>query len=118
MTLDTRAMLLATASEAEFQAAIVALARRLGYLVHAERPARTQHGWVTPIQGVAGWVDLALIHPERKVLHLWECKTQRGRPTPEQLAWLAALARCTSVDARLFRPSDWDTLTRVLEGLP
>lgn len=108
--------MLSRTSETEFQVAIVRLARQMGYLVHAERPARTQHGWATPIQGVAGWPDIALIHPERHVLHLWEAKTERGRLRPEQAAWLAALATCPGVDARVVRPSDWDALARVLAG--
>ncbi len=41
----SRAALLATVSEADFQAEVVRRAELHGWLVHHARPARTERGW-------------------------------------------------------------------------
>lgn len=118
----------ATVLEAGFQTAVIDLARLGGWLVHAERPARTSSGWATPITGDAGFPDLVLAHRQRGVIFA-ELKSHRGRLGEAQEQWidtLEAAARIEGVgeDATLWyaagfrvyvwRPTDWDAIVRVL----
>lgn len=85
-------------TERDCQDAIVEGAQLLGYLVHHCRPARTDHGWATPIQGDAGFPDLVLAHRDAGVVVFLELKRPAHpggavRPRPDQLAWQTALAR-------------------------
>lgn len=94
-------------TEAEFQAAVIDLARLRGWLVMHTRPARTAKGWATPIQGDKGYPDLTLARHKRVVF--LELKSQKGRVSADQKHWLEELP-----DANLFRPSDWDEIERLL----
>ena len=98
-------------TEASFQKQVIDLAQLCGWLVHAERPARTKDGsWRTPIQGMAGWPDLVLVR--ERVLFV-ELKSARGTLSPEQEQWRAVL-RTAGADARLWRPSDWPEIEATL----
>lgn len=104
-------------SESELQDKIVRMAEVSGWIVHAERPARTTTGWRTPIQGDAGFPDLILVN-EHQVLFV-ECKSEKGKLTIEQEEWRRILR---SAHVRNFvcvwRPSDWCSgeVERVLRG--
>jgi hypothetical protein len=87
--------------EAPFVDRVVDLAKRTGWLVTHFRPARTQRGYRTAIQGHKGFPDVVLARDG--VVLFRECKTDTGRLAPEQRAWLAALP-----DAAVWRPRDWD----------
>jgi hypothetical protein len=78
------------ATEAEYQATIVAAAKLAGWLVHAERPAITRNGYRTAMQGHVGWPDIVLAGHGR--LLVVELKKDGRKPTLEQQAWLHALA--------------------------
>jgi hypothetical protein len=96
----------AAMSEADYLRRVVDTARLHGWLVTHFRPAPTRTGWATPLQGHAGFPDLALARAGRVLLA--ELKTDRGRPTPDQRRWLAELGD----HGRLWRPADWpDVLT-------
>lgn len=84
--------------EAECQATIVAAALTLGYLVHAERPARSERGWRTPVQGSPGFPDLVIAGHGRVIVA--ELKRPGNRVEPAQQAWLDALS-FAGVDARV-----------------
>ena len=82
------------ATEAQCQATIIDFATRLGYLVHAERPAQTGRGrWLTNIQGHTGWPDLAIVHPYHRSLWLVELKRSPNKVEPAQTRWLDALGQ-------------------------
>ena len=95
---------------------IIAEARLRGWLAYHARPARTKHGrWVTPMQGDAGFPDLVLVRPPRVVFI--ECKSERGRLSPEQSAWLDALfasAAIGGVETYIIRPRDRDRISGIL----
>lgn len=76
-------------SEAELQSAIIELAQRSGWLVHHARPARKASGWSTPIQGNRGFPDLVLA--KNGCVLFAELKSERGRVSSEQRAWMAVL---------------------------
>lgn len=80
-------------TEAQCQATIVAAAKRGNWLVHAERPARTQSGkWSTPIQGHAGFPDLILISPDHRTIIVAELKRKPNKVEPHQWTWLDAFS--------------------------
>lgn len=76
-------------SEADFQRTVIDAARLAGWKVCHFRPGMTQRGrWVTPMQGDKGAPDLILAKDGRVLLA--ELKSDKGKTTPEQDAWLAA----------------------------
>lgn len=89
-------------TEKEFQAQVVELARWCGWWVFHPYDSRRS----TP-----GWPDLTLMRPPRCLFV--ECKTDRGRVTVEQTAVMAHMAAC-GLDARLWRPADWDEIEQTL----
>lgn len=92
-------------SEADFQQRVMDAARRAGWMVAHFRPAKTQTGrWVTPMAGDKGFPDLALAKDGRVLLA--ELKRDTGKPTPEQVAWLAAAGG----HGRLWRPENWEAV--------
>lgn len=95
-------------TEAELQSAIIAAAKLLGWRVCHFRAAKTERGWRTPIEGDAGFPDLVLARRMR-VLFL-ECKSDKGRLSPDQSAWCSALP-----DYWLVRPSDLDAVLAALQ---
>lgn len=92
-------------TERDLQAWVIVLARLLGWRVAHFRPARTAHGWRTPVAGDgAGFPDLVLVRGERMLFR--ELKTERGKLRPEQEAWLSAL-RAAGADAGVWTEADW-----------
>lgn len=89
--------------EADFQGAVISLARLTGWLAFHSHDSR---------RSAAGWPDLALCKPPR--LLVVELKTTRGRLRPEQRVWLTALAACPGVEVALWRPADWPAIERAL----
>ena len=93
----------AAISEARFQSQVIELAQGLGFRVYHTRDSRGSQ---------RGFPDLVLTDGKRVLF--CELKTERGKPTPEQLAWLADLESAESVEAFLWRPSDWDAIADAL----
>lgn len=97
-------------TEAEFQDRVIATARLYGWMVHHARPARMADGrWRTPVQGDRGFPDLVLAHTRHGRVFA-ELKSDTGRLTPEQKAWLAVLGGV------VWRPRDWPHVLDVLQG--
>jgi hypothetical protein len=98
-------------TEADFQAAVIDLARTLGWRVAHFRPARTEQGWRTPVAADGkGFPDLVLCRD--RVIYA-ELKPARGRVSDEQLLWLDALAGA-GAEAHLWRPDDWPAIQTAL----
>lgn len=97
---DGRAILLNSVSEAEWQRQVITWAHRAGYRVHHVHDSRAQE-WGTD----SGVPDLILAQ-EGKVLWLPELKTQRGRVTLQQTAWLNAIRQSVGWAAPVWRPGD------------
>lgn len=76
-------------TEAEFLQRVMDTARLYGWLAAHHRPARTQQGWRTPMQGDRGVPDLILAKGGRVILA--ELKSSTGRLGPGQKEWLSAL---------------------------
>ena len=105
----------ANVSEREFGDAVIELAKLCGWRVHHTRPARTSKGWVTPIQGDAGFPDLALLKGEW--LWLAELKADKGKLSDGQENWYRDLLEVREVRADIWRPTrDWPRIEQILRG--
>lgn len=98
--------------EADLLDQVLELARMLRWRVAHFRHSRTLHGWRTPVSADgAGWPDLVLVRPPRIIFA--ELKSDNGRTSPDQDAWLADLAAC-GAEVHLWRPDDFDEFTEAL----
>lgn len=114
----------AAQTEKQFQEAIVRLAELQGWLVYHTHDSRRSN---------PGFPDLVLVHrgestqtvPRNCRLVFAELKTQKGRTSVAQAAWLEALgvvfARGGAMESQeprhavyLWRPSDWPEIEAVL----
>lgn len=97
-------------TEAEFQKAVLDLAKLSGWRVAHFRPARTAHGWRTAVAADgAGFPDLVLAHPDRGAVLFRELKSERGRLTFEQHEWGRTLT-AAGADYAVWRPADWPSI--------
>ena len=97
---------LALLSEKEFQAAVVDLAKRCGWLIYHTYDSRKSN---------AGFPDLVLV--KGRVVLFLELKSQDGKSTAPQVTWGEALADVGgNVVYYLFRPSDWSDIVKLLGG--
>lgn len=87
-------------SENDLQTVVIQTAQLYGWKVCHFRPAKTDKGWRTPIEGDKGFPDLVLARDGEVLMP--ELKSQRGRLTIDQEEWGLHLG-----DAyRLWRPGD------------
>jgi hypothetical protein len=96
-------------SEKDLQRAIIDLAHLLGWRVAHFRPSQTGARWVTAVSadGV-GFPDLVLARKGHVVIA--ELKASKGRISPAQAEWLAALQpEIAGARLRVFlwKPADW-----------
>ena len=94
-------------SEKDFQAGVLKLARfhgfQLRYHTHDSR------------RSAPGFPDLVLVNTRTGRVLFRELKTNKGRVSPDQQAWLDGLTAC-GMDAGVWRPNDLDS-GRVLAEL-
>jgi hypothetical protein len=95
-------------TEAQFTDTLIEMAMLRRWRVFHARPARTAQGWRTATQGHKGWPDLALARGG--VFLGAELKTERGKPSDDQLSWLSELGD----HGRLWRPRDIDEIEETL----
>lgn len=101
----------ARVTEAQFQATVVDLAQVTGWMVAHFRPARTNNGWRTPVAGDGkGFPDLVLV---RDRVIFAELKSDRGRLSDDQTAWIGAL-NTAGAEAYVWRPDDFDQIAATL----
>lgn len=105
-------------TEDELLTSVIERAQQLGWLVAHFRPAKTSKGWRTAVQGDgAGFPDLVLVHPVQCRVVVAELKSEKGKTTGEQMAWLTAFT-VAGVKTHIWRPSDWLTgaIDKALRG--
>ncbi len=83
-------------SEAQLLASVRAIATLYGYLSY-----HTHNSKHSP----SGFPDLVLVHKTTGALLYRELKSEKGKTTPAQEEWLAALANAGQ-DTGVWRPSD------------
>ena len=76
------------------------------------RPARTVYGWRTALSGHPGFTDYVAVRPPR--LLLLEAKSEKGRVSPAQEAWLHDLSLVETVDVHMWKPSQFEQIKEVL----
>lgn len=81
----------------------------------------TLRGWLVfhPLvsRGSApGWPDLCMVRDGQLIFA--ELKTDTGRVTPDQQAWLDKLAAVAGVTAQVWRPAHWPQIVRTLSTQP
>ena len=100
---EYRAMAMASWTESEFLDELIAQALVRGWHVYHPRPARSDRGWRTAGQGTpVGFPDLTLCRDG--VVIFAELKSEKGRLSDDQRAWLEACG------GQVWRPSDWDQI--------
>jgi len=100
-------------SERDFERQVLELAALTGWRTAHFRPAKTSKGWRTPVSGDgAGFPDLVLVRPP--VVLFVELKSATGRTSSGQEAWLEALGRCERIEAKLWRPQDFEEIQAML----
>lgn len=92
--------------ESRFQAAVVRLARELGYRTFAVYNSR---------RSPQGWFDLAMARAGDKLV-LAELKSARGKQTAEQRDWYEDMQRIERVKTYLWRPADWAAIVEILQA--
>lgn len=102
----TTADYLATQSEAEFQDAVVELAKANGWTAYHTYDSR---------KSSEGFVDWLFVSERFRWTLFVELKKQTGQPTPAQIEWLRVL-KAAGNDARLWRPSDWPEIEAIFTG--
>ena len=90
-------------SERSFMGQVVAYARLMGWRCYHTYDSRRSD---------AGFPDLVLVRRPRVIFA--ELKSDRGKLTDDQRAWLEALDGC-SVERYIWRPSDWPKVERILK---
>jgi len=91
-------------NETQFLQRVIDTAKLYGWLVCHFRPARTERGWRTAVQGDSGFVDLVLARGGQ-VIHA-ELKVGTKKPRPDQVSWGHAIG----ATYRLWYPDDWDDI--------
>jgi hypothetical protein len=90
-------------TEKEFAQQVADLARILGWACYRV--------WLS-VRSPAGFPDLTLVRPPRLIFA--ELKSEKGRLSPAQEAWLELLRQVPGVEVHVWRPSDWPTILGVL----
>ncbi len=105
-------------TERDFTATVIELAQWAGWKTAHFRPCQTEGGqWRTAVQGDGvGWPDLVLVKDQRIIFA--ELKSERGRMTGEQVAWLFTLLELPPpVEVYTWRPKDMGRIRELL-GVP
>ena len=97
-TKDDPQIIASLMTEAELLACVVDCAHLYGWLACHFRPAKTEKGWRTALQGDAGGPDTILARNGQ--ILLVELKTEKGKLSPEQKEWQDA-------GVITWRPSQW-----------
>ena len=105
--------------ERDWQAQVIEAAGYLGWRVAHFRTAQHGDRYVTPVAGDGvGFPDLLLIHPRAGDVIAAELKSEKGKPTPTQLQWLAWFG-AAGIDNYVWRPHDIDVvLDRLQHPVP
>jgi hypothetical protein len=101
-----------TASAQSFERQVIDLAQMLGWTVAHFRPAKTVHGWRTPVSGDGkGFPDLVLVGHDQVLYR--ELKSGSGRLSDDQKAWRDVLTR-NGADWAEWRPEMWPQIAAEL----
>lgn len=83
------------------------LLRLHGWRFVHQRPARTERGWRTALEGHAGFPDFLAMRRGRCIAI--EAKSGRGRLSPEQIAWRAEVEQVDGIEYHLWGREDLES---------
>jgi len=107
----------AEVSEAEFQKAVITLAKLHRWKVMHTQPAQIRPGrWITPTTGDQGFPDLVMTHPIRGTIFV-ELKTDKGVVSNTQWEWLNMLEDAGQ-EVHVWRPKDLQKISDRLSKEP
>jgi hypothetical protein len=108
---------MAEPSEAEFQKAVITLAKLHRWKVMHTQPAQIRPGrWITPATGDQGFPDLVMTHPIRGTIFV-ELKTDKGVVSNTQWEWLNTLEDAGQ-EVHVWRPKDLEKISDRLAKEP
>ena len=108
---------MAEVSEAEFQKAVITLAKLHRWKVMHTQPAQIRPGrWITPTTGDQGFPDLCMVHPIRGTIFV-ELKTDKGVVSNTQWEWLNMLEDAGQ-EVHVWRPKDLQKISDRLSKEP
>ena len=108
---------MAEPSEAEFQKAVITLAKLHRWKVMHTQPAQIRPGrWITPATGDQGFPDLVMTHPIRGTIFV-ELKTDKGVVSNLQWDWINALED-SGEEVHVWRPKDLEKISDRLARKP
>ena len=91
-------------TEEDLLTAVLDLAMTANWRVCHFRPARTNKGWRTLVQGHTGWPDLMLCGHRRFLVA--ELKSDKGSLSDDQARWRLVLD-LAGVEYHVWKPRDW-----------
>lgn len=95
-------------TEAQLSGLVAELARLGGWTLryHTLRSKGSAHGFP----------DWVFVHPGKQRILFAELKSEKGKPTDRQRAWLDGLSDVAGLEVYLWKPSDWTEIVTVLTG--
>ena len=91
-------------TEAAFQRQVLDLAKLCGWRTYHTHDSRRSQ---------PGFPDIVLVNPKRRHTLFVELKTDVGRVTAAQQAWIDDLRRA-GANVHLWRPADWTAIVEIL----
>lgn len=91
-------------TERQFQRQVLDLAKLCGYRAYHTHDSRRSQ---------PGFPDIVLVNPKRRHTLFVELKTDVGRVTAAQQAWIDDLQRA-GANVHLWRPTDWPSIVEIL----
>ena len=108
---------MAEPSEAEFQKAVITLAKLHRWKVMHTQPAQVRAGrWITPNTGDQGFPDLVMVHPIRGCIYV-ELKVGKNQVSNTQWDWINTLEDAGQ-EVHVWRPKDLDKISDRLAKEP
>ena len=97
-------------SEAEFQKAVITLAKLHRWKVMHTQPAQVRPGkWITPNTGDQGFPDLVMVHKSRGCIYV-ELKVGKNEVSNTQWEWINTLEDAGQ-EVYVWRPKDLDKIS-------
>jgi hypothetical protein len=104
-------------SEAEFQKAVITLAKLHRWKVMHTQPAQIRPGrWITPNTGDQGFPDLVMSHATRGTIFV-ELKAPKGVVSDAQWDWINTLEDAGQ-EVHVWRPKDLEKISQRLAWGP
>ena len=118
-SITARQVLDSKITEREFQDSVIELFQRYKWHICHFRPARTQEGWRTAIQGDKGFPDTLITKDGQLIIA--EIKSEGGKLSPEQIDWytllsLVELSSDGALKVFVWRPSMWASIESIAKG--